>query len=358
MFAQQRRLEYNDPHVVGGLFGSDANGWRQGIYGLAHVFGFTKIVRAFCAGSGSLLMFHEVQDKVPAGLTAGISPRLFEELLTWLKAQGWAFVSLSDVLRWRARLPERFVCLTFDDGYRDFRAGALPVLERHGAPFVLYVPTGAVTRNLYAWWLGLRELLLTNDVVDIKAMGTRFNCAGLGEKINAYRMIVCWIRQDYDRKFALAPVFAAAGISLEELNERYYLDECELKLLSRHPLATIAAHTSSHAALSTLSIDDARLEITENRRFLENLVQRPVVDLAYPYGDENSCGPREGMLAASEGFRSAVTSRSGQIWPQHRESPFALPRIGISTVESRAVIDGRLSGIRGLLSPARRIVTW
>jgi len=355
MLVAQNRLEQDNPHAVDGLFRLVA---KRSVYGFAHVSGLTKIVRSHYAGCGSLLMFHEVQDKVPAALTSGISPRFFEELLTWLRAQCWTFVSLSDVLRWQAKPPERFVCLTFDDGYRDFLIDALPVLEQHGAPFVLYIPTKAVTRDLYAWWLGLRELLLRNDVVDIDAMGTRFTCSDLKRKIKAYRAITSWIRQDYRRQFALEPTFAAAGLSLRELNERHYLNECQLRALSRHPLATIAGHTSSHAALSTLELEDARLEITENRRFLENLVQKPVIDLAYPYGDENSCGPREAMLAANEGFRSAVTSRGGQIWPQHRNSPFALPRIGISMAESRAVIDGQVSGIRGLFSPGRRVVTW
>ena len=356
MFALYNVWEYDDPRVFGGSFQPSANFWRSGVYSFAHASGITKIARVFCAGAASLLMFHEVQDKVPVGLTAGISPRRFEELLPWLKAQGWTFTSLSDVLRWQPRLSERFICLTFDDGYRDFLVSALPILERYRAPFVHYIPTKAVTRDLYAWWLGLRELLLGNDVVDIDAMGMRFNCSNLPKKINAYRTIVSWIRQDYRRKFELEPTFAATSISLRELNERHYMDECEIKSLSRHPLATIAAHTSSHAALSTLSLEEARSEIIDSRRYLENLVQKPVVDLAYPYGDENSCGPREGMLAASAGFRSAVTTRSGQIWPQHKNSPFALPRIG--TGESRAVIDGQLSGFRGLLKPSRRVITW
>lgn len=331
---------------------------KRGVYGFASICGLTKIIRPRYAGCGSLLMFHEVQDEVPVGLTGGISPHFLEDLLTWLRAQRWSFVSLSDVLSWQASPPERFVCLTFDDGYRDFLVGALPVLERHGAPFVVYIPTGAITRDLYAWWLGLRELLLRNDVVDIDAMGTRFACSDLAQKIKAYRTISSWIGQDYRRQLTLAPAFVAAGLSLRELNERYYLSECNLKALSRHPLATIGGHTSSHAALSTLELEDARLEIAENRRFLENLVQKPVVDLAYPYGDENACGPREGMLAVSEGFRSAVTTRNGQIWPQHKNSPFALPRIGISMGEPRAVVDGQLSGVRSLLDPRRRIATW
>ena len=358
MIVPQIRSEQDDPRAVDGSFRLDASGWKRGVYRFAHVSGLTKIVRGHYAGSGSLLMFHEVQDEVPVGLTGGISPRFFEDLLTWLRAQGWTFASLSHVLRWQARPSERFVCLTFDDGYRDFLTGALPILERHGTPFILYIPTAAITRELYAWWLGLRELLLKKDVVDIDAMGVRFTCSDLVHKIKAYWTITSWVRHDYRRQFALEPAFAAAGLSLRDLSERYYLDECELKALSRHQLAIIGGHTSSHAALSTLELDAARSEIAENRRFLENLVQKPVVDLAYPYGDENSCGPREGALAAGEGFRSAVTTRSGQIWPQHKNSPYALPRIGINMNESRAATLGRLSGIRNLLNPGRRVATW
>jgi peptidoglycan/xylan/chitin deacetylase (PgdA/CDA1 family) len=82
------------------------------------------------------------------------------------------------------------------------------------------------------------------------------------------------------------PTFAGAGISLWDLNGRYHLNECELQALSRHLLVTIGGHTSTHSALSTLDPADARAETAENRRFLENLVQKPVVDFAYPYGDE------------------------------------------------------------------------
>ena len=49
---------------------------------------------------------------------------------------------LADRVFWR-----KFVCFTFDDGYRDNLEHAYPILKRHGVPFALYMfrpafPTG------------------------------------------------------------------------------------------------------------------------------------------------------------------------------------------------------------------------
>jgi len=35
----------------------------------------------------------------------------------------------------------RFVCMTFDDGYRDIVEHAYPLLKDEGVPFAVYVPT-------------------------------------------------------------------------------------------------------------------------------------------------------------------------------------------------------------------------
>src|SRR6266566_7771494 len=112
------------PQIDDGSSWLDARRWKRNVYRFAHYSGLTKVIRGRYAGCGSLLMFHEVQDDEPAGLTGGVSPQFFEDLLRWLRTQGRAFISLGDVLRWH-QPSERFVCLTFDDGYRDNVANAL-----------------------------------------------------------------------------------------------------------------------------------------------------------------------------------------------------------------------------------------
>ena len=47
----------------------------------------------------------------------------------------------------------RFVCFTFDDGYRDNLQYALPILKKYDAPFALYIPTSFPDRPGELWWL-------------------------------------------------------------------------------------------------------------------------------------------------------------------------------------------------------------
>jgi peptidoglycan/xylan/chitin deacetylase (PgdA/CDA1 family) len=59
-------------------------------------------------------------------------------------------------------------------------------------------------------------------------------------------------------------------------------------------------------------------------------LQRPVVHLAYPYGDKIAAGAREFALAQAAGFKTAVTTRPGMIFPESAKHPTALPRISLN----------------------------
>jgi peptidoglycan/xylan/chitin deacetylase (PgdA/CDA1 family) len=296
-------------------------------YGVGGV-GLFPVFRRIFAGRAAIVMFHEIQLDCRSELMTGTSVDLFEYSLSWLRREGWTIVSLEECLERLARndRSRRYAVLTFDDGYRDNVSVAFPILERNNAPFMVYVPTAALTRTLQSWWLGLRELIRSREDVTIDAMGSRFRCPDLRSKQVALRKVDQWVHQDYKRAAALATTFENAGISLSALNNRYFLDECALQDLARHPLASIGGHTTSHAALATLDGTSARTELADNRNYLENLLQLPVRHLAYPYG---ACGLREEHLANEVGYVSAVTTRHGQL-SDDQLNQFALPRIGVS----------------------------
>ena len=310
------------------------------LYYGASRFGELPFFRARLAAGAAIILLHEVQRDCRSELMTGISVSLFEHLLDWLRREGWSIVSLDECLEKLARndRSRRYAVLTFDDGYRDNVSVALPILERHNAPFIVYVPTGAPTRSMPSWWLGLRKFFLSRDRATIDALDRQFHCSDFRSKMSAFDEVIRWVHQDYRRAALLTPTFERNGISLPALNDEYFLDERELGILARHPLASIGGHTTSHAALPTLDSSSARAELADNRGYLENLLQMSVRHVAYPYG---ACGPREEHLANDVGFQTAVTTRQKRLY-DHKLNHFALPRIG---VYSRSGFRARMSGI-------------
>jgi len=81
--------------------------------------------------------------------------------------------------------------------------------------------------------------------------------------------------------------------------------------------------------------------MTVSRRMLEQIIDREVIHFAYPFG---ACGKKEAQIARSIGFRTAVTTQHGTLFPKHLNHIYALPReplFGKDTASSlRCKLDG------------------
>jgi peptidoglycan/xylan/chitin deacetylase (PgdA/CDA1 family) len=284
---------------------------------------------------GLVLMFHEIfgndQDYVHA-FKAGCTAAFLEAVIVELRRARWDIVSFDEAMERLIadKASRRFAVLTFDDGYRDNLTEALPILERHGAPFTIYTPTGALTRELNSWWLALRALFQKHDSIEIAAMGEKLTCPDIGSKTAGNTRVKQWVHEDYDRVVLLDETFTRYGISIGELNDSYFMGPSELRSLSAHHLAGIGAHTTSHRPLANLKAAEVEQEMSDNRKHLEALLDRPILHLAYPYGNALACGEREYRAAKQLGFHTAVTTQESPVFSQHRLHPHQMPRIGLS----------------------------
>jgi len=104
----------------------------------------------------------------------------------------------------------------------------------------------------------------------------------------------------------------------------------ELKPFADDPLVTIGAHTITHCNLARQPEEIASHEMAIGRARIEKALQRPVVHLAYPYGDKIAAGAREFALARAAGFKTAVTTRPGMIFPESADHLTALPRVSLN----------------------------
>jgi peptidoglycan/xylan/chitin deacetylase (PgdA/CDA1 family) len=104
----------------------------------------------------------------------------------------------------------------------------------------------------------------------------------------------------------------------------------ELARLAEDPLVTIGAHTVNHVMLAKVPEKSARSEMEMSRAVIEAALGVRPGHLSYPVGDPTSAGPREFRIAAELGFKTAVTTRPGVLFPDHRHHLMALPRISLN----------------------------
>jgi peptidoglycan/xylan/chitin deacetylase (PgdA/CDA1 family) len=229
----------------------------------------------------------------------------------------------------------RFVCLTFDDGYRDTLQWAYPILKNAAVPFAVYVPTSFPDRLGELWWLVLEAVIARNDRIGLVIDGRdcKFDCGTVAEKRSLYDQLYWWLRRrstETEMRTVVRNLAAFYQVDIAAFCEELCMSWPELAQLASDPLVTIGAHTVNHPMLAKLSQQTVRSEMELSRSVIEAALAVRPEHLSYPIGDPTSAGPREFEIAAELGFKTAVTTRPGVIFPEHAGHLTALPRISLN----------------------------
>jgi peptidoglycan/xylan/chitin deacetylase (PgdA/CDA1 family) len=223
-----------------------------------------------------VLMYHKVNDLWPNPTTVPV--HVFAEQMALLGELGYQPVSLEavrDHYLFGAPLPSAAVLITFDDGYRDNRENALPILQRHGYPAVVFVPLGFLD--------GDRPLPHEEP---LRALGIRNPTVGWDD---------------------LAEL-ETGGIRVE-------------------------SHGIGHRPLSDLSPADAAREIALSKLRLEDRLGREVEAYAFVKGSLADYRPEHASLVQQAGYKLAFSSVSGANGP--RSDRFRLRRYNIEPYPAR-----------------------
>ena len=314
------------------------------------------MMQPFVGGVGVILTMHHVRPPRMDGFQPNrlleVGPAFFADVVRKLRRSRVDLVSLDEMHR---RLTEgdfrrRFVCLTFDDGYRDVLQWAYPVLRKHEVPFALYIATSFPDRIGELWWLGLEAVIARNERIGLLMEGRerRFQCRTILEKRELFEQLYWWLRSretEDELRVVVRDLCARYGVDLSALCGELCMGWGEITELARDPLVTIGAHTVNHFMLRKTPERVVRGEMEMGRAVLEAAIGTKPQHLSYPIGDETSAGPREFALAAELGFKTAVTTRPGMLFPGHRDHMTALPRISLNgEFQQRRYVNVLMSG--------------
>ena len=174
-----------------------------------------------------ILAYHSVSP----GRTDALAVRVeqFEQQIAWLARGGYQSLTLADLAGRSPRQRRRAVAVTFDDGYADNHAWALPVLRRHGFVATVFVVSDHVgSDRLFSW-----------DRAKLRSEDER----------PAYR--------------------ALTWDELRELQDSGW---------------EVGSHSCTHPELPAVPPERCREETARSRRDLESRLGRPVASFCYPRG--------------------------------------------------------------------------
>ncbi len=261
----------------------------------------------------SILIFHRVLAEPDPLFPEEPDANRFDAMLHWVRAL-FNVLSLEDATQrlTAGTLPARAAAITFDDGYADNFAVAMPILRRHGLTATFFISTGYLDGGRM-WNDTIIDALrrCTSSVLDLNdlALG-RLDLATLQTRRAAIDALL--------RALKYRPLGERIAVSERIARTASVVPRADLMMTMsqvrglREGGMEIGAHTVSHPILAKLSLTDARNEVTESRQQLESGLQQPVRMFAYPNGKPGTDYRREHAdLARELGFLGAVSTGWG-----------------------------------------------
>lgn len=224
-------------------------------------------------------------------------------------------------------IPPRAVTITFDDGYLDNYTHALPIMEKAGLPFTIFVTTGYFNGECM-WNDAIIELVKNyeGDTIDIEntSLGV-CEVRSVEQKVLCVKMLLkdfkyTPLAERYTRVESLAEILGM------EMPKNLMMSEEVLYKVSTHNVE-IGAHTVNHPILNMVNTEQAHSEIRESKKRLENIINKKVDYFAYPNGKPGvDYSSQHVEIVMGEGFKAAFSTEASIATTQ--SEIYQLPRIG------------------------------
>jgi peptidoglycan/xylan/chitin deacetylase (PgdA/CDA1 family) len=213
-----------------------------------------------------ILMYHQIDEPPPRGTQLRgliVSPGSFARQMALLRILGYRGMSMRELEPYLSGEKRgKVVGITFDDGYQNNLVNALPVLKRNGFTATCYGVSNMLG-GTNSWDQG--------NVAEKPLM-----------TLSGWRI---WL---------------SAGMD-------------------------VGSHTQTHADLNSISLEEAKRQIQDSKRTLEQALSCEVRHFCYPYGRFRV---EHTKMVKEAGYTTATTTNRGRVTP--KDDPMALRRIMVA----------------------------
>ncbi|MBI4358106.1 MAG: glycosyltransferase, partial [Candidatus Omnitrophica bacterium] len=293
---------------------------REVNYAFKKAFYYTggvAVLRNVLSTKVPILMYHRVFRK-PDPFFPAVSEDTFRQQMEYLK-YAYHVISLDELLKfWRLDqpVPRRSLVLTFDD--TDVKTWSLiyPLCKTLGLPATIFLASGPAEEDSFIWtdrlrwWFKLTKLKryafqLNGHKKEWDLQDPENRLIALSELSGELKT---W--ENINRKRAVAQLEYELGVRRSELPIDWILSQVQVRSADRN-LISYGAHTVTHSILNRMTLEEARYEIYESKKRLEEIWGERVMHFAYPNGEKDDFGGDHKELITGAGFVSASSAILG-----------------------------------------------
>ncbi len=345
-------------------------GWRRTLAAGLYQLGFLDVARRASKSWGldlqrgihfrralqpklAILCYHRVGTRgVP--LYSALPPDVFEEQMSYLHKR-FRMLSVAELCHEIAepRSKEAGVAVTFDDGYGDLARYAFPILQKYKIPATIFLAVGAIESGETLWYDRIFAILqvISGQTLELELDVPReFPLGSPFARLEAAQEIMRKLRTlpDARRERLCTELESRAALPLGALSGRM-LTWDQIRTM-HHAGISFGSHTMSHRILGRLRPEEARHELLESRRLIEERLGQTVDTFAFPFGQPGDIGSVADDTLRECGYQCAMTTIEGVNDPG--SNPYRLLRTQIGEEQSLPVFALKLNTL--FLSGVRR----
>jgi len=230
------------------------------------------------------------------------------------------------------------VSITFDDGYLDNYTLAYPILKKHGVPATVYLTTDVIGTSQRIWTDQI-EFMLLETRKDQFSLPRLFGDKELRIKTKKEKeQVINEItealkkRPDAERKEMIVEIKKILNENRNyknNLESRTMLNWDEVQGMAKDGI-TIGSHSHTHPILSRMPVQEAKVEIFNSKKIIEENLGIQAKHFAFPNGREEDFSEELRDYCREIGFESVASVIYGTNDPSNTNT-FALKRIGATS---------------------------
>lgn len=185
----------------------------------------------------------------------------------------------------KVRNQELQFCLTFDDGLREFKEVAWPIIQKYDVPVTLFVNSAFVDNK--AMFFRFKSSLLIEAMLHNDKLNFTTVTSIAGQPIQSKAALQSFLLSaSYHQRHLLDQLAEILEVDFKAYLQKNkpYLSLAELKELEQQGVI-IGAHSVDHPLFNQLSLNDQLAQIKESLNWVADNFQNSIKSFSFPFTD-------------------------------------------------------------------------